>query len=71
MVPAEQNDPPTIPNQGIEVMLNQTVTTVPMQPLPLQPNGAVQGTVAWSLIPGPATTNSSQWQQHLPQQQYS
>ena len=54
----------------VQLTLNQTVTTAPMQPLTLQPNGAVQGTVAWSPLLGPVTTTSATWQQPVPQQHF-
>ena len=55
----------------VQLTLNQTVTTAPMQPSTLQPNGAVQGTVAWSPLLGPVTTTSATWQQPAPQQHFS
>ena len=55
----------------VQLTLNQTITTVPMQPSTLQPNSAVQGTVAWSPLLGPVTTTSATWQQPAPQQQFS
>ena len=55
----------------VQLMLNQTVTTAPTQPSTLQPNGAVQGTVAWSPLLGPFTTTSATWQQPAPQQHFS
>ena len=55
----------------VQLTLNQTVTTAPMQSLTLQPNGAVQGMVAWSPLPGPVTTTSATWQLPVPQQQFS
>ena len=47
----------------------QTVSTAAMQPLSLQPDSAVQGTVAWSPILGPVTTQSTSWQPQLLQHQ--
>ena len=47
----------------IQLTLNQTVTTAPTQPSTLQPKCAVQGTVAWSPLPGPVTTTSATWRQ--------
>ena len=67
-VPADQSQGQPSP---IQVTLNQTVTTAPTQPLSLQPNSAVQGTVDWSPSPGPVTTTSATWQQQpAPQQQF-
>ena len=67
-VPVDQVQGQTSP---VQVTLNQTVTTAPMQPLSLQPNSTVQGTVAWSPLLGPVTTTSANWQQqHVPQQQF-
>ena len=52
--------------QDIQVSMQQA-STATMQPSSLQPNSAVQGTVAWSLTLGPATTYSASGQPMLPQ----
>ena len=52
--------------QDIQVSMQQA-STATMQPPSLQPNGAVQGTVAWLPTLGPATTYSASWQPMLPQ----
>ena len=54
---------------NISTTTPQTVSTAAMQPLSLQPASAVHGTVAWSLTPGPVTTQSTGWHPQLPQHQ--
>ena len=67
-VPGDQAQGQTSP---VQVILNQTVTTAPTQPSSLQPNGAVQGTVAWSPLLEPVTATSANWQQQpAPQHQF-
>ena len=52
--------------QDIQVSMQQA-STATMQLSSLQPDGAVQGTMAWSLTRGPATTYSASWHPMLPQ----
>ena len=67
-VPSDQN--PTSASMNIQTTISQTVSTAAMQPLTLQPDGAMQGTVAWSPPAGPVTTHSASWQPQLPPQQF-